>query len=552
MTGDADNVFALTAWDRAVRRAKQKRRAVELVDRPDAEEAVRALSELDAYYAVKEIGPSDAGPILALLETEQIRTILDLDVWRSFELDRSDAILWLDLFREAGPLALHRAARAFDPEALAVVFARRLHLALAPREDASDEDPLPDWVAETDAEIGTTADRRFLIAARPTDDDLPVDVEEQKAILRIVSDLYRAEADLGGAEAREGFDWIAGVLRLAMTDSTFVLEEEALRFRSGRLEDLGFVPLERAIEVYAPADPSVLGVPRERGPKTDLALPAIHAAELDGGLFRAAMRRLGPEDVARIEGDLLPLANEILVADGVSPGAIDEIRAALLHVRGYLEIALSLEAGEDPEAAAERLAAHPIRVLFRVGYGRALALATRARAILAERAFAELLGDERSILEHLDRKRPRAASELGEPVPFDADRFRRIGAALDDLEALSAAWASLGFELPADPRLEPPAPERTADLWLTTAAARAVIDGRFVPIPFDGPSLGELAKKLRAKIEPSIPLEGAARAAVAARVARGLARVADALALVGPSEIDPRFVDGLVRVIARP
>src|SRR5688500_10998005 len=78
--GDAD-VIALLPWDLTVRRARTRKQAREILDRKDADQAIRALSELEAYYLVKELGLEDSVPVLAMLEPHQIRALVDLDVW---------------------------------------------------------------------------------------------------------------------------------------------------------------------------------------------------------------------------------------------------------------------------------------------------------------------------------------------------------------------------------------------------------------------------------------------------------------------------------------
>src|SRR5687768_13094527 len=135
MTERDSNVVALMPWDRAIRQSRQRRKSVEILDRDDADRAIAALSEVEAYYAIKEIGLEDATPMLALLNRDQISAILDLDVWRRHELDRSDLLYWMVAFREAGLEPLHRAARSLDVEALAALFAHRMLIALKPKDD---------------------------------------------------------------------------------------------------------------------------------------------------------------------------------------------------------------------------------------------------------------------------------------------------------------------------------------------------------------------------------------------------------------------------------
>jgi hypothetical protein len=577
MTDRDSNVVALMPWDRVIRQARQRRKAIEILDRDDADRAIAALSEVEAYYAIKEIGLEDATPMLPLLSREQIAAILDLDVWRRNELDRSDLLYWLVAFRESGLEAFQRAARALDPEALAAFFARRLFIAFKPKENETDPEPIPEWLDNPPYELeplAETPDGRFIIAAKTEDEEQPIDEEERKAILRLVEDLYRDDEDQ---------TWIAGLLRLAMSDSPIELEEDALRFRNGRLEDLGFPPYERAAMVYSPESPSVLDAPFAPYPKNDMILPAVHASQLAEGLFHQAMQGIDSNElVRRIEGDLVPLANEILVADGMEPGALESLRESLARMRGYLEIGLA-HGAEPPailETAIRRLRTQPVRTLFRVGYGVTLSFKTRAQRLLAEKRFASMLSDlERAVLAALALKRPRVSgvilpmlthperiaydeAQLADVCPWSPAAVAALSMVLEDLEGLLEVTRALKIDaLEFEGVLEPPAEERTLELWLTTGAAHALIDGAFALAPLDGRGLVALADRLPlrddrrfdrdAAIRVMDPLPAPAQAAAARRIRRGLDVLAENLwPLVGSGAIDPRFVGGVVRRLA--
>ncbi len=247
-----EKVIALLPWDITVRRARTRKQAHELLERKDADEAIRALTETEAYYAVKELGVDGALPVLAVLEPQQMTALFDLDVWHDDRVDLSDLLLWLSAFKEASVAQLQRAVRAMDPELFALLLKRRLLITPLVREDAEDASAMPDWAVDPPEDIQPiieTPDKRFIVAARAydeePDDSEPIDEEERKAILDLVDTLYKDE----------DIDFIAGALRSAEADLSSGLEDTALHFRTGRLEDLGFPPLDRALELYAPLDP---------------------------------------------------------------------------------------------------------------------------------------------------------------------------------------------------------------------------------------------------------------------------------------------------------
>lgn len=573
MSEDVGGPWALTLKESAARK-----KALDLLTDERADQHIRALTEVEAYYAVKELGLEDALPVLALLEPPQVRAILDLEVWHRHEFEIPDLLVWLRAFREAKSEQLMVAAKALDPEALALLFRRRLHVALKPKDDQDLGEEPPAWLQDPPEGIlplVETPDGRFVIAARVVDEldegesDRPVDEEERKAILELVDELYKDE----------DWEYVAGALRVATTDLGSTLEEDALRFRNARLEDLGFPPMERALEIYGLLDPRVLASKdRTPAPMLEEQLPALYAEGLRGGLFDRAMATLIDEDlVRRIEGDLVPAANAILVADGREPGDLDGLRASLTALKGYLEIALAHDAPSEQlvAVAAERLGQVHLTALFRVGYTLTVRLAGRAKAV-----GARLRPDpfEEAVLEALAKRRPRYAPVLGRivvaleggarpevalavgldeaqvhtsPRPFAAAaEFAAAELVVRDLEDLAQAQATLAPFVDGPGVVVPPATERTTGVLIATAVAQLLLSRPFAAQPLTIEDLLDLADRVGAQEATELAHELGQRLAQAevprALVSRAL-RAGEALRtalrpLVGASEIDPRFL----------
>ncbi|MCK6552559.1 DUF6178 family protein, partial [Myxococcota bacterium] len=440
---------------------------------------------------------------------------------------------------------------------------------------------MPEWLKSPPDEIlplVETVDRRFVIAARTVEDDgehepRAIDEEERKRALELVDALYR-DAD---------YEFVAGVLRLAESDLASDLEETAYRFRSGRLEDLGFPERGRAIEIYAPLDPAkVFAAEEPRAIVVEQPLPAIHAERLTAGLFQQALRAIDdPETARRIESELLALSNAACVAERVEPGDLEHVRLVLDRVRAYLELGLSygVDAARFADAAKARLAGHPLRTIFRAGHSLTLALSTRARALRDRRALAvgadplALLAErERVVVEALLARRPQLSRALDDPpLVYETRSFaspadlERAAAVLADLESLAVAARALDLAAVSaalGPGIDPPLAERTADVLLTTAAARAALGGDFGVVPLDGAALGALAGlvgdggvlpgALVAKVcEAAVAKasEPDAAPAILRRVRAGLATLAETLTALSGAAIDPRFVGGVVREV---
>ncbi len=355
-SNESGAVVSLGPWDQRARAALRRMDAKTLRGKPAA---LAELSDLEASLAIKAMGVDEAPLLLSHATPEQARALLDFEAWAGGQLQPSDALLWLGAFRSAGIEPLVAAVRAWDRESAVALLSRRLLIADKPDDETPPED-VPDWLKATDDDLRlvASADGRFVMAARTEDPDTGEEVsdEEQDAILRLVDDLYRGE------------DWEAAVtlLRQAMTDDRFDLEELGLRFRDARLEELGFPPRGRALELYAPLVPEdgeVLGA-LAPGP---LVLAAPYVPAEDDSMFVRAVRRIEePSVVRRVESELVPLVNAILVADRAAWSDPDAIAAAVDKAVG----GVSGDLGPDEEAAASRLRTTPLKTLFRRGYTR--------------------------------------------------------------------------------------------------------------------------------------------------------------------------------------
>jgi hypothetical protein len=553
-----DKVVALRPWDAAVKSAEA--RAANLLERADADQVIRGLTELEVYHAAKTLGVDEAGPLLLVLEPEQIRALIDLDVWRRDRIDLPDLLVWLGAFQELSVERLAAAAEALDPELLALLFRRRLWIARRAPEDQGEV--LPAWAQDPPEEILPlidTPDRRFILAARVQDLDeelgggrARLDEEERKAVLALVDALYRSA----------NFEHAAAVLRMAETDASADLEETAYRFQQARLEDLGFPAVARAQEVYAELDPRTVEPFPWRPAPTELRLPALYARRLSDGLFEEALRAIDdPQLVRAIEAELLPLCNAVLVADRIDPADTERIAEVLLRIRATLELALTTGAGDDRLAAARaRLEQVPIRSLFSMGWTITLRLKTRARALLDRPLASTLEEPDRAVLDGLALRRPLlhpavegAAGSGLRPIasPEDVARLEDKLAELEVIDRLLETHRLHAFSAALDPGVEPPRAERTADtLLLTWLAARQL--GREVG-PLDRHALLALAQKMPP--DPPLPILAALGEpirglppALAARLGRRWRELAEALApFSGASQIDPRFIGGVVR-----
>jgi len=322
---------------------------------------IRALPDAELYLTVREVGPVDAMPLLALASTAQLVHVLDLESWRGDRFDADRAGAWLALVLEADDMAAKRLLRMLDDEVLALLAQRWMRIVPI---HAGEVDPLDTAESTTDDERGhLTPDGHHRFA--------PAIHEHAPAIRRLLQILFGEDPNRFRRILRES-QW-------ALPTET---EEQGLHWRQSRLEEHGYPTLEDSLSVYAP--PS--------GARATFDVPAIpEGAVAPVALLRAAPARvvlvpaidaLGPDARARVLFEFVAVANRVLVADAGDPGDPAAHRAAMETAAGYVTIALETHDATSPGGPTSLLAQVPAIELFRQGYARAAELGVRARALV--------------------------------------------------------------------------------------------------------------------------------------------------------------------------
>jgi hypothetical protein len=373
----------LAAARAALAAARGRKRLEVILGARDPRALVRALPADELYLTIREVGLGDAVPLVQLASAQQFKVFLDLDAWAGASFDPAKALPWIRAARAGAQLEPRAAARwarklaALDPEVLFLVLRSTLRLL--------------DLEADPDPEIQSdrfmrTPEGKYVV-------EFLVDGVEYLAVRGLLDDLF-AEDPLKATRLLSAIQW----------DAPSELEESALRWRTGRLADLGFPPLDEALSWFArpPPAPALRAEAPARPPGFFLATLA------SGSLLDRAAARLAAEEREPVEAQIVAAANAVMVADAVDPGDVDAVRAAFEAARGYLDLGLDRLAPGDDARAAEVLAATPVKRVFQEGFGRVLALAWRARELRrragAERRFGAPVDEA---LAALSGKRPR-------------------------------------------------------------------------------------------------------------------------------------------------
>lgn len=486
----------------ALARASGKRRLDLILDARDPGALVRALPADELYFTIREIGLGDAVELVQLASAEQFKVILDLDAWRQGRFEPRRALPWLRAARVGAlddPRAAARLARkmrALDPELRLLL----LRDALVVHDLKVVEDPH----VESERTF-RTADGAYLV-------EFLVEGSEYLAIRGMIDDL----------EAEEPFQ-LSRLLAALTWELPSELEETALRWRTGRLADLGYPSLEEALSWYArpPARPA-------EAPGNPARAPGFFLAPLpEGSLLARAAAGLPPGERLALELQLVGAGNAVMVADGVDPVDLDQVRAAVAGARAMVELGLAALAGGDEARAAEALGGTPVKRLFQEGFGRVLQLCWRAERLLkgggaGSRRAPLLDAPLGEALTALSSRRPRywpglelpreawgtpaAAAAEGRRFLSEAD-LARTAAALDLCEGLAAIALELGL---ATAGAEGDAPRLSA-LYLT-ALANERLGRPFAPAPLPATDLPRLPALLGAIEDPRLAGRGEAGA----------------------------------------
>lgn len=322
-------------------------RRAELLDlAAEPEQLVPLLPEAELCFTVKAVGLESATWLLEHASAEQLVACLDLDLWKGPDADPERLEAWIEALSGASDEALHRALIAVDPELLVLHLQRRTAVSMKPDEHE-------DWQPPPGAQ---TLDGQFYLQPLREGDDLA-------GPLRLLHLLFQRDY-WAYFRLMQGVIW-------ELPGET---EEWALRWRSGRLQDLGFPGFDEAMAVYrylspeergaVPEEADALVVPEWRLP---VWMPSLPEGAGSRHLLFRALASLSEEERRAAFFAFVAVVNQVAVADRMelsdaetTPKAIE--KAARWISRGIEHVAAAN--GLEAEAVLRRVA---MQRLFRVG-----------------------------------------------------------------------------------------------------------------------------------------------------------------------------------------
>jgi hypothetical protein len=313
---------------------------------PEPERLIPALPPAELCFTAKAVGLRDAGWLMEHATAEQIAACLDLDTWRDFEADRSKLDEWLEAFAEAGDETLLRSTRAMDLELLVLHMKSRIGVVLKPGDEG--------WEPP---ERARTLDGQFYFFALREKDDLA----EVESLLRT---LFQNDYWVY-------FRLLQGVIWELVPET----EEWALRWRTGRLQDLGFPTWEESMRIYGFLRPEALRLLPEGDRFLEVGewplpiwMPDLPvAAHAERSIFRA-MAELSEAERRPHLYAFLALANRIAVAERMPLGDAETIPRAIERAAEVTSCGLDYLSRENALDPAEVLRRVTFERLFRVGH----------------------------------------------------------------------------------------------------------------------------------------------------------------------------------------
>ncbi|MBX5482779.1 MAG: hypothetical protein IRZ16_13200 [Myxococcaceae bacterium] len=468
-----DKALARAETVRSILRLPAKKKLDALTEAPNSKEIIRAMPAADLYYALQEVGLADYPEIVQLASPAQFRTFIDLGAWTRDRIDPHQVLTWLRAARGDDEADLYAKVDALDVEVLE--FMLRAFTTVHDLEANPDVNP--------EGVTLETPEGKYLI-------ELHVEGVELAALRQLIQDLI-ARNPLETVRFLEATRW----------EVPTELEETAYRFRSARLEDLGFPPLEEAMALFAFRDPDKVGWTPPPAPATNetaLSTPSQRVDYLD-----AALRDLSPQERENFDQELRALANAALVAEIQDPGDLDAVRRVGEMTRDYLSLGLEHLTRGAPQLAMECVRDLEARKIFQVGFSLTLKLKFRVDRIAREPL--SRIGDvwlalreEADALTALRRKRPLRALKVegAEPVPFRSRReleesSRIIDRAIAQIALMRALLGGTGERAQAAlATFGKPLEELGVEAVLAAAIAHAAADGTPKVAPVPVPDLG--------------------------------------------------------------
>lgn len=325
----------------------------------------RLLPAEDIYFMVKEVGEEDALPVLAIISEKQLQYIFDMEWWRGDKFLPQRAMDWLLWVEKANDRQLLHwlLTEDFDQKVMVLQALIKVYK----------QDEMTDKYGGVEGLEHFTLDGVF---------DIFLKVEDAAPLLKNLFKLLCSE------DQKVFYALMEAVIWYPVTPTV----ETAYRWWRSRVEEKGILSYDEAIEVYSllDADSLKLEAPSHEvfvDPEAPYAVAPVHPlTDTDSSTFfgqcLAMMKNHGR--VNAICGELMYLANKVMVADQQEFGNMDSHHETMRKVLGYINIGLELGAGGDIAKGESLLSQTWMQSLFQVGYAGIMRLKWEGEKLIKE------------------------------------------------------------------------------------------------------------------------------------------------------------------------
>lgn len=472
---------------------------------PDPEALVQKLPEQDFYISVKEVDVKDALVLVRNASPSQLKFLFDMEWWEKYVPEEEKAWEWLEFLRTNAPRQLLTWLKNVDGELLISLLKKWLVLEKVPDPDETD------FMEATDKLPPYTIDNVYYWNAKKGD-KLPL-------IKTILATLFELDQKLY-FQVMEGIIW--GIQA--------ELEEDAYKWRKGRLEDLAIPDFYDALDIYKEIDLSDF-FEKHYVDKKDINLqttelvPAIYPLVLLPGkspLAKAVEHIRDPDLLDFLKVELAALANKVVIADQLSLGEPESLKKAVEKVVGYVQLGLDQVSKNTIEEVIELLKSFPLESIFRLGFTLVKRLKIRAKKIVTEGWISKwphkmliLPTPYQSLLESLMLPDPQCL-EISQDGTLEIKAFSSLdkilwtGDKLSEIECLGDIYWGLDVDYVKIveklwPLGQPGEPtEIKIDDLIITAVANKIITGKIEYLPIPSPRIPEVIRTVQQSSEDSL------------------------------------------------
>ena len=324
-----------------------------IIDQDNPKAVVQGLSRVDFYWLIKQVGDEDALPLLRLASTEQWEHLLDMEIWERDRMSVEQTSSWVGMLQEADPAKLVQWLYTEGELFCFYYLFRTLQVEVRTGEELVD---IPEGFF--------TLDNIYFIHVR--------DKEHEE----LIADLLRRMADQDYQRYQAVLFGLGGVLPADV-------EEELYRRRNVRLAEDGFLPFEEAVSLYSHVRADTLStdcspylLESSSAVEPESAVPMLPFSQVRGDSFlvQAAGRIFDPIFLDRLRLEFAGLCNQMISADQIRIGDMDDLVQVSRRAEGYLNVGLEEISKGQIGAAEHLLKLQPLVLLFQLGFSRTLEL----------------------------------------------------------------------------------------------------------------------------------------------------------------------------------